>query len=282
LTFQSSSSSSKLRTLQVVPPTPTTTESSHMSMLPNQQSLPLSSHTDLPPTPTQPPPLPPSSSLRAQLPSNVPTPNRSQSPLTLPENVMPLRGPKHVQHVLPRAISPLNASRQVPMTVEVNSGLFRGLASPSSIESLYVDAAFSQPAPHHQQSLSDLRPLMTPRVNSPPTVLPQDSRLSSAEELAHSRSSSRLRQSTSLHHSRPVLVPLRRGADDSNSIITSESSYAPDDSYERTHFRNVSSETVTPGRGDPVMLFPGSVRAAGYAPHSSQTTAPPGYHDGHI
>lgn len=41
--------------------------------------------------------------------------------------------------------------------------------------------------------------------------------------------------------------------------------------FERTHHRNVSSESVAPGRSDPVMLFSGPVRAAGYMRSPSQT-----------
>lgn len=298
--IESGSLSSKTRSVQVIPPTPT--ESSHPSAI--RQSMPLPTRTQLPPPPTQPAPLPPSfrrdpPQLQRPIeslfqterfvsrpnPINIPPINPPHSPLVRydsPENVV---RPVHAQHVLPRVASPSSAGRQLPMAPDVdhNTVTFRplarpgGLASPSSIESLYVAASFTHPAPSHQRSLADIRPAMGPRLDSPPIISTLFSPgLSFEEELARqdqipSRSSSRLHHTRSPSpHSRaltPTLFsPRRRGTDDSS--FTLESLHPSDDTHYQIHSRNVSSESVIPGRGDAVMLFPGSVRGAGYAPQS--------------
>ncbi|KAF8233346.1 hypothetical protein L208DRAFT_893021 [Tricholoma matsutake] len=288
-TFESGSSSSNLRSVQVIPPTP---DSSYSSALQPIREPPSRSRTPIPPPPTQPAPPPPSSH-RAQpqlqrpdagpvvprsIPPNVPI-NRSHSPFIhydSPEGAT--RNPAYVQHVPPRVTSPLN-SRQLPIAAEAEqtSGLLRrGLVSASSIESLYL----THPTPGHQRSLSDVRLPMGPHLDSSPMSPVFGPRHSSEEELARqdqipSGSSSRTHQARSSSPFHRALTPTlfsphRRGTDD--STVTLGSLYSRD-SYHH------SSESIIPGRGDPVMLFPGSVRGAGYAPQSPQTPPPPLYHD---
>lgn len=58
------------------------------------------------------------------------------------------------------------------------------------------------------------------------------------------------------------LHPQNRWSGDDTSIFVSDRSAAR---LSMLHQRNVSVESIIPARGDTIMLFPGSVRAAGYA-----------------
>ena len=295
-----SSLSSKPRSVQVIPPTPT--ESSHGSAI-RQFPIPLPNVTRLPPPPTQPAPLPPSSSrdtLQLQRVSQTEPIVSRPKPINIPPFQMPHSPSGHYhspENVPPRVTSSLSASRQHPITgdVDQNTVTFHplrrpgGLASPSSIESLYVDATSIHPAPSHQQSLSDIRSLMGPPDHSPPVMF--NTGLSFEEDMIRqdlnpSRSSSSLQYTRSSSPydralSPTILSPLRRRPDD--SAFNRESSNPSDSSHYRTHSRNVSTEHIIPGRGDAVMLFPGSVRGAGYAPQSSpRTPSPATHHDRNI
>jgi hypothetical protein len=294
LTLDSGSLSSNPRSVLVVSPSPTAsspTSAFHRT----RQPLP-TIRTQIPPTPTQPAPLPPSF-LRHELsqPEHVsrsvqpitPPVSRPHSPVVWynsPDNIV--RSQVNIQHTLGRMVSPTYHSRQLPVAPDVQRSVSpsqpvvgRGLVSPSSIESLYIDI---RPPSNHQRSSSDLRLTKThldPLMMSPP-ITPG---LSMEEEQARrhqisSLSSSRLnpsRSSSPLHRS---LSPTHyRGADD--SAVALESLYSLDDSHHGVHSRNISSDSIFPDRGDPVMLFPGSVRAAGYAPHSPTAAI---YYDGSI
>lgn len=269
-------------------------------MLPNRMHIP--------PTPTLPAPIPPPSPHRilpqpqrpaANLYQSEPIASRPISPSILPthqphspllhyssfESIM--RSPVHVQHAPPRVTSP-RASRPLPMTGEVdrNGLLIRPvarLASPSSIESLYLDTTITHPASGHKRTPSDLRPLMgSPHSDSPPMISPLSlPGLSPQEELTYqhlnsSRSSSRLRQPRSPSPYYRALSPTVLSSPRQSSDDSTENSYlSGGSSHYGTHSRNASETTIIPGRGDPVMLFPGSVRGAGYAPQSPQSPQSP-------
>jgi hypothetical protein len=305
LTVESGSSSSKPQSVQVVPPSPTV--SSHASALHRtQQPLSPTTRTQIPPTPTQPAPLPPSF-LRHNMSQPVeglfqterasrlvqpitPPISRPHSPIVRynsPDNV--IRSPVNVQHTLPRMSSPVYHSRQLPVAPNIQRNVSpsrpvvgRGLASSSSIESLYID--IRSPS-SHQRSSSDLRltkAQFDPLMMSPPITpgLPLEDEQTRRHQIS-SLSSSSLHpsRSSSPHHrslTPTLLSPRHRGAGD--STVTLETLYSLDDAYHGAHSLNVS-DSIFPDRGDPVMLFPGSVRAAGYAPHSPTTAT---YYDGGI
>lgn len=134
---------------------------------------------------------------------------------------------------------------------------------------------------------NDLQPVRRQRsVDDTPAVRPMGARLphspghsvrqlSIDEELGPHNPSPSLRSINEAYmpspaHSHIQLPPHRRGYSDDTSSDRTQALSAP------RHNRSISAENVIPGRGDPVMLFPGSVRGAGYMigiPAASESSA---------
>ncbi|TFK44084.1 hypothetical protein BDQ12DRAFT_730192 [Crucibulum laeve] len=254
-----SGSSNPRSTIQVISPTATSQTHSVGS------SAPIQPHTPTPASPPRIPPVPPAPTQRAPLPPVRPRRGRSPDIHPLAQSSQPLhQSPQPTIHplpTLPRSPPPLHAPL---MHTRKPSDPIRGPRPRSqrkpSDESLYTD--------HTSQSSMDHFAMLSPPL--------RPGQLSDLQEELISRTHTPQPRDGHIRAS-PALHP--RLLDEANPLRRTPSPNGGSYSNSRSHSRNVSTENIIPARSDPVMLFPGSVRAVGYGGPSPNVSSDNLYHD---
>ncbi|RDB15614.1 hypothetical protein Hypma_004059 [Hypsizygus marmoreus] len=247
-TLESGSSNTNSRSshfVKVVPPTPTDSSrnSNIRPIIPPSQLAGPSRRPVFPPPPKQPAPLPPLSPPR--IPPQLQRP--SQETLRGSEAAPPI----HVQAHPPPSNTPPAVLRRTPSPIPPD------LPSTSHIpRQLSNDEG--DPT---KRNVLPARPMGARLPSSPRHInrqLSLDSEIDNLSQPVLSESEFR-RYQLSPPPQIATPAPHRRGysEDDSTSMLLPGTPRL-------THGRNPSMESIIPSRGDPLMLFPGSVRAAGY------------------